>query len=121
MDRKRLDNKLDDWLDEALADYGKNEPRSGMESRVLAGLNSRLKHRPWWARRWRPLWMPAAVVVAFFCVVMLFITPQKPPAPAVSTGNDQELLRGVDRLLNKEVPSALEPALVLTNEIVKKP
>ncbi len=121
MNRKHLDDKLDNWLDGALAEYGKNEPRPGMESRVLAGLSSRLKCCPWWARRWRPFWMPAAVVAAFFCVVILFLTPQKPPPPAVSTGNDQELLRGVDRLLNQEVPSALAPALVLTNEIVRKP
>jgi hypothetical protein len=37
-----------------------------------------------------------------------------------SQGNDHELLLGIDRLLDKEVPSALEPALVLTKEIVKK-
>ncbi len=120
MDRKELDGKLDDWLDLALAEYGKNEPRPGMESRVLGRLHSRLTLCPWWARRWRPVWLSAAVAIVFLCVVMLFITPQKPPAPPASTGNDQELLRGVDRLLNKEVPSALEPAMMLTNEIVKK-
>jgi len=53
--------------------------------------------------------------------VMLFKTPDKPPAPGPATASDQELLLGVDRLLQKRVPAALEPALVLTREMVKKP
>jgi hypothetical protein len=120
MDREQLDDKWDDWLDQALAEYGKNEPRPGIEARVLAGLHGRLNCRPWWGRRWGPAWMPAAVATILLFVVMLFITPEKPPAPDLAAASDQELLRGVDRLLNKEVPAALEPALVLTKEMVKK-
>ncbi len=119
MDRKQSDKRLDDWLDEALEEYGRSEPRAGIELRILARLHGQSKYSAWRARKWRPVWMPAAVAVALLCVVMLFFTPQKPPAPPVAAGNDQELLRGVNRLLNKEVPSALEPALVLTDEMAK--
>lgn len=39
------------WLDEALAEYGKAEPRTGLEARMLARLSaeqSRSRRRLWW-------------------------------------------------------------------------
>jgi hypothetical protein len=59
-----------------------------------------------------------AITVVLFLIVL---PPQgKKPAPAGQFGgNDQELLLGIDGLLNREIPSALEPALVLTQEITR--
>ncbi|MBZ5495270.1 MAG: hypothetical protein LAP85_02620 [Acidobacteriia bacterium] len=120
MDRKPLNENLDEWLDRALADYGRAEPRAGIETRAVENLRGRLQRRPWRARWQLPVWLSAAAVTIVVFIVMLFVKPEKPPAPDPAKGNDQELLLGVDRLLNKEVPSALEPALVLTKEMVKK-
>jgi hypothetical protein len=120
MDRDQLNDQLDDWLDQALAEYGKVEPPPGIEARVLHGLHGRLKPSPWWGRRLRPIWISSAAAAILFLAVMLFITPGKPPAPDVVTGNDRELLLGVDRLLRRRVPGALEPALVLTKEMIKE-
>ncbi len=120
MNREKPDRKLDQWLDRALSDYGAAEPRPGLEARILAELRTRLKSRTSRGFRWQPAWMPAALAVIVIFVVVLFIAPGKPPVPDPSRGNDLELLRGVDRQLNKAVPSALEPALVLTREMTKR-
>ena len=120
MDRESTDQELDVWLDEALAEYGRAEPGPGIEARAVEGLRARLQRRPWWARWQRPVWVSAAAVTIVVLMVVLMIRPEKPPAPDPVKANDRELLLGVDRLLNKEVPSALEPALVITKEMVKK-
>lgn len=120
MNRDPLDKKLDDWLDQALGEYGKTEPRPGIEARTVAALRGRLMHHSWWRRWQRTVWVSAATVTIMVFMVVLMVKRGKPPAPDLAKGSDQELLLGVDRLLNKEVPVALEPALVLTNEMVKK-
>ena len=120
MEPERLDNKLDEWLDETLAEYGRADPRPGFEARTVAGLRHRIERRHWWSYSQRPIWLSAVAVTIAIFVVLLFVKREKPYPPDLTKGNDQELLLGVDRLLNKEVPAALEPALVLTKEIVKK-
>ncbi len=45
-------DNLDRLLDEALSDYGKTQPRAGLESRIVANLQAervRRVHRCWWA------------------------------------------------------------------------
>lgn len=120
MDPRPLNNKLDEWLDQALSEYGRAEPRPGIEARAVENLRGRLQRRPWWDRWQRPVWLSAVAVTIVVFIVVLFVKREQPYPPDLIRGNDQELLLGVDRLLNKEVPSALEPALVLTKEIVKK-
>ncbi len=51
IDRER---EVDRWLDAALSQYGNVEPRAGLESRVLANLQSASRRRTtphgwWWA------------------------------------------------------------------------
>jgi len=120
MDREPMDKKLEEWLDQALAEYGRAEPPPGIEARAVANLRGRMQRRSWWARWPRPVWMSAALITIVVFIVVLFIKPEKPSGPDLASGTDQELLLGIDRLLDKEVPAALEPALVLTKEIVKK-
>jgi hypothetical protein len=120
MDRESKDKKLEEWLDQALAEYGRAEPPPGLEARAVANLRWRLQQRSWWAHWPRPVWLSAALVTVVVLIVVLFIGPEKQPVPDFARGTDQELLLGVDRLLDKEIPAALEPALVLTKEIVKK-
>lgn len=120
MDHEQLNKKLDDWLDQALAEYGRTEPRPGIEARIVANLRSRGQLQPWWGRWLRPVWLSAVAVTILIFIVVLFVKPERPPMPDLVKGNDQELLLGVDRLLDKEVPIALEPALMLTKEMIKK-
>lgn len=54
MDPINKDRDIDQWLKSALRQYGKAEPRSGLESRVLANLRAERDriasaHRWWWA------------------------------------------------------------------------
>jgi hypothetical protein len=54
MDPRDGEREVEQWLDAALGQYGKVEPRTGLESRVLANLQSERnriapKRRRWWA------------------------------------------------------------------------
>ncbi len=62
MDREQLDKRLEEWLDQAAADFGKARTRPGLEARIVAGLRIRLKPRPRW-RSWQALTAAAAVLV----------------------------------------------------------
>jgi len=59
----RDNDRLDQWLDSALNEYGKSQPRAGLEGRVLANLaGMRTDHRA--GRNWWPLAFTTAVAVA---------------------------------------------------------
>ena len=54
MDPNRTERDVDQWLESALSQYGKAEPRAGLESRVLANLQAERnriasRRRWWWA------------------------------------------------------------------------
>ena len=69
------DQSAENWLDTALKQYGRSEPRPGLENRVLANLHAeqaRLTLWPWW---WRPV--AAAVTIAIVTGGALFLR-QKP-------------------------------------------
>jgi hypothetical protein len=70
-------NKLDRELDAALAKFAADEPRTGLEERVLANLRAEQKRAPehsWW--RWPVLGATAAVVMVV--AVSLLWKPGKP-------------------------------------------
>src|SRR5438046_8674154 len=59
----RNEDRLDRWLDLALNEYGKAEPRTGLEARVRANLAAmRSDHRA--GRNWWPLAVTTAIAVA---------------------------------------------------------
>jgi hypothetical protein len=70
------------------------------------------------ALRWKPgwAWVTAAVLVVVISSVWLEM-PRGMPAADFAAGDDQELLYDVERLLNTHVPLALEPAMMLADEI----
>ena len=120
MNQESLDKKLSEWLDQALVEYGKAEPRPGIEARTMEHLRGRLSQSAW-RRGWqRAAWLSAAAFALVLIMAVLLGRSDKPPAPDRAGKSDQELLIGVERLLNQEVPAALEPALMLTQEMVKK-
>ena len=66
MDPGDGEREVEQWLDAALGQYGKVEPRTGLESRVLANLQSdrtriATRRRWWWAAGTVPV---AAAIVA---------------------------------------------------------
>ncbi len=62
IDRK---NDIDQWLDEALHEYGKAEPRAGLEGRVLASLQ--VERTRVTAPRW---WWAAGMAAAFVAIAV---------------------------------------------------
>ncbi len=70
------------------------------------------------ASSWRPAlpWAVAAAVVTIIIGVWLE-EPRSIPAPDIAAGYDQDLLMDVERLTNVEVPLALDPAMLIADEI----
>lgn len=93
---------LDSTLDAALAEYGRCEPRQGLEGRVLATLRS-TPRLPWWRvfLASRPAWAAASflVVIGSFAAILIMDTPRtrgyvnpllssvpEPTSPAAAVG-----------------------------------
>jgi hypothetical protein len=75
-----------------------------------AGAQRALPWKPGWA------WIAAAALVVIVSSVWMQM-PRGMPEPDFAAGDDQELLRDVERLINTRVPLALEPAMLLADEI----
>jgi hypothetical protein len=81
MENNERDRKLDQWLDEALSEYGAAEPRFGLEQRVLNRIRGEEQPSRKW-NFWR--WMPAFGAIAAVVVVTVAIRPmltRKNPMP----------------------------------------
>jgi hypothetical protein len=61
-------------------------------------------------------WALATALVLFGFGLFLFRVPAQ-PMPDYAGGYDQDLLLEVEQALHREIPSALEPALLITEEI----
>ena len=79
-------HKLDQWLDQALSDYGHAEPRTGLETRVLANLAAEKASA---TRRTLWPWAFASVAVAMTVVVAFWswLSIQKPRTPTKLANN----------------------------------
>ena len=70
MDPTKREHDVEQWLDSALHQYGKAEPRTGLESRVLASLraerNRITSRRRWW-------WAMGAVAAAAAIVAVVWV------------------------------------------------
>jgi hypothetical protein len=100
---KNSDRKLEELLDHALADYSNVEPRTGLETRILARLATANAEAPrtTWLRWWPALSLAAAalVVLAIFLAspktVNKIEVKQTPPAlpnsTTLSPANSQQL------------------------------
>ncbi|HEY6185701.1 MAG TPA: hypothetical protein VIW67_25900 [Terriglobales bacterium] len=79
-------HKLDQWLDQALTDYGHTEPRIGLETRVLSNLaaeKARATRRTLWPWAFASVAVTLTVVVAFWS----WLSTQKPRTPIKLTNN----------------------------------
>ncbi len=120
MDRELLDKRLDEWLDAALDEYGRSEPRPGIELRTWARLKASVARRERWLRRRYAAWIAVAVTLVLVAVAVRIGEREKAPMPDFSAGYDEELLVGVGRMVNQNVPAALAPGILLSQEIVKE-
>ncbi len=62
------------------------------------------------------VWSLAAAIV-LIVISLRMEGPQALPAPDFAGGYDQDLLSDVERLIRAPMPSALEPAMILVNDI----
>ena len=84
-------DRLDRSLDTALAEYGRSEPRPGLEGRVLASLQARRPAASWLSLvSSRPAWTAAgvlAIAVSFTAIFLIGMPrtrgPESPPLPSV--------------------------------------
>jgi hypothetical protein len=90
-------------------------PESFWSAQRNAVLERAGARRAW---RWKPgwAWVAAAVLMVVFSSIWLEM-PRGMPAPDFAAGDDQELLYDVEQLINTHMPLALEPAMMLADEI----
>lgn len=68
-------DEFDDLLDSALASYAKQQPRPGLERRVLARIEDSVDRPNWWRSRW--LW--AIPALGCLLLIVLHSSVQQPP------------------------------------------
>jgi hypothetical protein len=100
----------------ALAQTAAERPEYFWDRQRLAILD-RLK-APHVTRRYRAIWI-WATAATLVIVLVLILNPNHSQSivPDFAAGHDQELLVGVERSLNRELPQALQPAVILTQEL----
>jgi hypothetical protein len=104
MKREEMDKRLDEWLDQAVTEYGRAKTRPGFEARILANVNSRLVVRKW-RFRWLTIAATAAAVLVFSFWV--FLTKfQDEPARDIASHEVENLKPAPERSTHSE--SALE-------------
>ena len=74
MDPKERDEKLEKWLDDALANYSDAEPQWGFEQRILAKVRAQEEPRRRWMRFWIPVLAAVAVAVVIAALVRVQVT-----------------------------------------------
>jgi hypothetical protein len=86
MDPLEKNREMDRWLDDALGQYSKAEPRPGLENRILASLQSErtktVALRPWG-------WASGAVLAALTVAVAVWIGHRTPEAPRDLAANPE--------------------------------
>jgi hypothetical protein len=103
-------HKLDQWLDQALTDYGHAEPRTGLETRILANLaaeKAKASRRTLWPWAFASVTVTLTVVVAFWS----WLSVQKPHTPS-KLANNNTVLQQKEPTVSAESPmqiSAPEP------------
>jgi len=79
------DREIDRWLDDALAQYGKVEPRPGLEGRVLARLAEARREPTRKLRWWSALAFSAAAILVLGVVWRQRMEPTRLPGNHVAT------------------------------------
>jgi hypothetical protein len=103
MDPTKREHDVEQWLDSALGQYGKAEPRTGLESRVLATLqverNRITSRRRWW-------WAMGAAAAAVAIVAVVWVGENG------STKNAAGVAQSSMPTHHEDVQSSIEPGPV---------
>jgi hypothetical protein len=110
IDDKDREHEMDRWLDDALAQNGKAEPRPGLEGRVLARLAEARRESSRMRRWWSALAFTAAAILALVMVWRQRTEPSrtKPIANVATTQRADEHAAGNTRLPDKNANAARE-------------
>ncbi|MBZ5496076.1 MAG: hypothetical protein LAP85_06705 [Acidobacteriia bacterium] len=122
MNTDEINHEGDVQLEDALKEFRASafasveRPESFWTAQLKAVLERMEQHRK--VVPWRPLltWGTAAVIVVAVAGIWL-LSPRALPAPDFAAGYDQDLLVDVERLTDSQMPLALEPAMILADEI----
>jgi hypothetical protein len=113
-EHERLESALADFRE--LSRTAAERPEYFWDRQRLA-IHGRLKpsHA---TRRYRAIWI-WATAAALVVVLVLILNPNHTQSvvPDFAAGHDQELLVGIERSLNRELPQALQPVSILTQEL----
>ncbi|MGO9073373.1 MAG: hypothetical protein ACLQEI_04350 [Terriglobales bacterium] len=105
MDPINKEREIDQWLESALSQYGKAEPRGGLESRVLANLRAE-RNRIASAHRWRWALGTAAALAVVMAVVWVGQRGRE-KNPARAAGAPTTIHRQAARVVSPPEPAAL--------------
>ena len=117
VDNSDREREMERWIDDAVSQYGKAEPRPGLEGRVLARLAEARQESspapPWWSMRW---WSALAFsAAAILALVMVWQQrrgpahiPANPVAKIATTPRTEEHAAGSKRPLEENTKSARE-------------
>ena len=87
-------NRIDEWLDKGLAEYGNVEPRAGLENRILANLSAEQNLRADRCRWWWPL---STVSVTIVVVISVWLGNRQIEPTENNTARMQSFQRAVEK------------------------
>lgn len=99
-------NSLDEWLDKALHQYGNAEPRSGLESRILANLEVAGKRRVLLGNSYGWLLAGASAVALF---IGIWLGTWHRTLPATKTQPTQQIAEDFGKQIGPKITSAARP------------
>ncbi len=105
----RDNDRLDQWLDSALSEYGEAEPRAGLEKRVMANLALRTTDANG-PRRWWALATSAAVVGVAMLLWLGELHHRKFAANVIGSEHSGREKRGAGNAASEVKQAAAEPS-----------
>ncbi len=112
-EQELLESALNDFRESARR--AAERPEYAWERQRLAILDNLRSTRH--NRGYGNFWIWASATALVLSVLTLLVPRGEPMVPDIAAGQDQELLVAVERSLNREVPRALEPGLILTDAL----
>lgn len=124
MNNNKREQFTADLLDAALMRYRNVEPRTGLEERILANLQTERQSVRWFWWQWRPVLASTAVIVILFAALSLTKRAVRPVAEnvrmaAVVTTNEQTLPREIQSSVQGNQSKA-EEAVAAVRRITRK-
>jgi hypothetical protein len=105
METEDRDHLIDEWLEAALIQRGRAEPRLGLENRILASIKAERERVPLRDWSWWPLWAGVAAILLIAGVALFTKTQKLEPllmshiaAPVVSKSLEPRVMPSARKL-----------------------